>query len=106
MDRADRQPGQVGHRGLTVEIAIEGVACLQRDLLARLDLDHRRHVRMPAVMAGIRFLVEVLAAIDGDALGRRAHFSGCHSTWSSLVIRCAETVNTRQLRDTSFGYRT
>ncbi len=78
MDYANRQSAQVGDRGLRVEIAIERVTRFQHDLLARLDLDRRRHVRMPAVVAGIRLLVEVLASIDGDALGRRAHCCGCH----------------------------
>src|SRR5437879_7016073 len=86
MDRPQREGREVVDRGIDAQVAIQRVPRLERDLLARLDLDGRRHIRVPAVVSGARLLIEVLTTIDGDAPGRRTYSGGCHAPCSSLVV--------------------
>jgi len=58
MDRAGGQGGEVCFGRLRPEVAVGGVARLERDLLALVDLDDRRHVGMPAVVTGLRLVLE------------------------------------------------
>ena len=85
VDCAERQRGEIGHGGRGVQIAIQRVARLERNRLTRVDLHDRHQVRVPPVVAGVRLLVEMRTAIDGDALG-----GSQHAPWSSLVVGPAD----------------
>jgi hypothetical protein len=59
---------EVLRRGARPDLQVVGVARLERELLARPDLDDRRDVGMPAVMAGVRLFPQALRAVDRDCL--------------------------------------
>jgi hypothetical protein len=69
MDRPHPHSREIANGGLRIQVAVEGVARLEDDLLAGIYFDNGFDVRMPAVVPGTRLLVEVFAAIDGDARG-------------------------------------
>jgi hypothetical protein len=54
----------VGRPGTDLPVA--RVARLEDQLLARRNLDDRRDVGMPAIVAGMRFFLETLPAVDPD----------------------------------------
>ena len=61
-------------------LPVERVARLQDDLVARLAADHRRDVRMPAVVPCVRLLQQRLVPVDTDLLrchaaSRRRHLA-------------------------------
>src|SRR4029078_5447564 len=62
---------EVLRRRLRADLQVVRVAPLDRDVLARLDLDDSRDIRMPAVVALARLLAQALLAVDGDALRHR-----------------------------------
>jgi hypothetical protein len=68
MHGADIERGKIGNRRAGLQLAIERVARLQRDLLALADFDHRRDVRVEAVVAATGLFAEPLSSIDADRM--------------------------------------
>jgi len=62
---------QILRRRPGMDLQIVRIPRLERHLLARRDLDHRRDVRVPAVMPLARLLAQALLAVDFDALGHQ-----------------------------------
>src|SRR5207248_10325598 len=80
-DRA-LQALEILRRGARADLQVVGIARLERELLARLDLDNRREVWMPAVMAGVRLFREALGAIDGDGFHVNAYPPSVHRPYT------------------------
>src|SRR5262249_47300331 len=59
---------QISGRCSRPDLSVGGVTRLDGDLLHRTDFDHRRNVRMPAVVALAVIIFERFGAIDVDAL--------------------------------------
>src|SRR5262249_57693857 len=49
---------------------IRGIAGFQDDFFPRAHLNERYNIRMPAIMPCMRFFLEALVAVNGDALHR------------------------------------
>src|SRR4051812_48230669 len=71
-------------RGARTDLQVVGVARLERELLAGLDLDDRRDVGMPAVVAGLRLLAQPLAAIDRYVLHAASRGMRCPFALATL----------------------
>ena len=79
---------QVLRRRPGMDLQIVRVPRLERHLLARRCLDHRRDVRVPAVMPLMRLLSQAFLAVDFDAFGHApivCKKSWFYGTWSSLI---------------------
>jgi hypothetical protein len=66
MDDAGLDGGKISGRHARLDLAVEGVARLQRDLLTLADLDNRRDVGMVSVVAEMRLVGDRLCPIDAD----------------------------------------
>jgi hypothetical protein len=64
--------GDVVPRGVRAQLPVEGVTGLEDHLVARVAVDRRRDVGVPAVVAGVGLLHQRLGPIDAD-LGRGLH---------------------------------
>jgi hypothetical protein len=57
-----------GRRGSDLPVA--RIARLEDQLLSRRDLEDRRNVGVPTIVAGLRLVLEALAAVDPDLFDR------------------------------------
>jgi hypothetical protein len=68
MDAARIEGGEIGNGRIRAELAVDAVARFETDVLALADFENGRDVGMIAVVAGLRFGGERLAAVDADGV--------------------------------------
>ncbi len=73
VDHVEVEPAGVRVGGGRGELPVEGVAGLQDDDVAGLDLQRRRDGLVPAVVAGPRLVLERPGRVDGEVVHRGGH---------------------------------
>jgi hypothetical protein len=63
-------PLEIGGGRLGSDLPIARVTCLEDQLLTGCDLEDRRDVGVPAVVAGMRLVLEAFRAVDPDLFDR------------------------------------